>query len=282
MVLGSLLTRRSFLWTSGAALAGIGYYTWQLEPHWVEVVEHDLPVENLPSPWQGRRVVQVSDLHVGKQVDPNYLRQVIRSIADLEPDLILLTGDFTTAPAAPQFDEVARLMAELRPAPLGALAVLGNHDYGYRYQNHRAADRICSVMREEGIEALRNEVRTIDGLQFLGVDDYWGCNFDPHRAVKQLDRDQPSVVLCHNPDVADLDVWDGYRGWMLSGHTHGGQCKPPFLPPPLLPVKNRRYVAGRYDLDPGRWLYINRGIGHLIPVRFNVRPEITVHRMVAA
>lgn len=82
-------------------------------------------------------------------------------------------------------------------------------------------------------------------------------------------------MLCHNPDTLDVRPWAGYRGWILSGHTHGGQCKPPFLPPPLLPVQNRRYTAGEVLLDDGRRLYINRGLGHLLQVRFNVRPEIT-------
>ena len=79
-----------------------------------------------------------------------------------------------------------------------------------------------------------------------------------------------------------MPVWSGYQGWILSGHTHGGQCRPPFLPPPLLAVSNRRYTAGEFDLSGGRRLYINRGVGHLLRVRFNVRPEVTVHELVKA
>jgi hypothetical protein len=88
-----------------------------------------------------------------------------------------------------------------------------------------------------------------------------------------------AIVLSHNPDTADLPGWGAYSGWILSGHTHGGQCKPPFLPPPLLPVRNRRYTCGEFELAGGRRLYISRGVGHLQRVRFNVRPEITVFRM---
>ena len=76
--------------------------------------------------------------------------------------------------------------------------------------------------------------------------------------------------------------WENYHGWILSGHTHGGQCKPPFLPPPLLPVRNVRYTAGEFALDGNRRLYINRGVGHLLRVRFNMRPEVTVHELVPA
>ena len=85
-----------------------------------------------------------------------------------------------------------------------------------------------------------------------------------------------AIALCHNPDAMDELPWDGYEGWVLSSHTHGGQCKPPFLPPPALPVKNRRYTSGEITAGSGRTLYISRGVGRLLKARFNVRPEITV------
>lgn len=69
---------------------------------------------------------------------------------------------------------------------------------------------------------------------------------------------------------------------MLAGHTHGGQCKAPFLPPPVLPVKNKRYTSGEFALDRGRCLCFNRGVGTYLPVRFNVRPEVTVFTLSAA
>jgi hypothetical protein len=91
-----------------------------------------------------------------------------------------------------------------------------------------------------------------------------------------------AVVLSHNPDTVDLPVWDSYEGWILSGHTHGGQCKPPFLRPPLLPCSNRRYTAGEFDLSAGRRMYISRGVGHLLHVRFNGRPEVTIFELRSA
>jgi hypothetical protein len=88
--------------------------------------------------------------------------------------------------------------------------------------------------------------------------------------------------LCHNPDGADQPGWGDYQGWILAGHTHGGQCRPPFCRPPCLPVENPRYVAGEVDLGDGRRLYINRALGHLLRLRFNVRPEITAFRLTRA
>lgn len=67
--------------------------------------------------------------------------------------------------------------------------------------------------------------------QFLGLDDLWSPRFDPVELLAQRGGDASTIVLCHNPDAADHAVWDRYQGWILAGHTHGGQCKPPFLPP---------------------------------------------------
>jgi len=107
----------------------------------------------------------------------------------------------------------------------------------------------------------------------------WSPCFDPGEILKHKSHDAATLVLCHNPDAADKPVWDLYQGWILAGHTHGGQCKPPFLPPPLLPVRNKRYVAGEIELTGNRNMYISRGVGHLLQVRFNVRPEIPIFRL---
>jgi predicted MPP superfamily phosphohydrolase len=192
----------------------------------------------------------------------------------------VITGDFMSCEASEQTDAVLRVLEHLSSAPLGCYAIFGNHDYGRGWQHAEVADRLAARLPDQGIVLLRNSMCVVEGLQLAGVDDLWGTNFRPVAVLPRLRRDQPALVLCHNPDAVDLPVWSDYQGWILSGHTHGGQCKPPFLPPPQLPVKNTRYTAGEFDLGDGRTLYINRGLGYLRRVRFNVRPEITVFRLV--
>ena len=119
----------------------------------------------------------------------------------------------------------------------------------------------------------------IEGLNFIGLDDYWGTNYYPSEALENINIDVANIALSHNPDTVDQPIWNNYNSWILSEHTHGGQCKPSFLPAPMLPVKNTRYSAGEIDLEDGRTLYINRALGHLWQVRFNVRPEITIFEL---
>jgi predicted MPP superfamily phosphohydrolase len=69
-------------------------------------------------------------------------------------------------------------------------------------------------------------------------------------ALARVERGRPTVVLCHDTDAMDVPMWEGIEGWVLAGHTHGGQCRPPFLPPPVLPVRNSRYSSGAFDVRP--------------------------------
>jgi predicted MPP superfamily phosphohydrolase len=179
-------------------------------------------------------------------------------------------------------DQARRVLEHFPRGQLATLGVTGNHDYGPGWSHAEIGDRVAGVALESGLELLRNEIREVAGLQIAGLEDYWGPAFRPVSVLSRLDPAQPSLVLCHNPDAADLPVWRNFGGWILAGHTHGGQCRPPFLPPLMLPVMNRRYTAGEFRLEGGRRMYINRGIGHLLPVRFNVRPEITRFRLVRA
>lgn len=277
------MNRRRFLLASAGALAagaaGTVGYTLGVEPHWVDVVERPMPVRNLPPALAGKRLAQVSDLHVGPDVDDAYLVRALSSLAALRPDLVAVTGDLITYvpydfPA--QLARLRRVLAALPATPLGTFVILGNHDYGIEWSEPEVAARVAEELERAGARVLRNEAADVGGLRLVGLDDLWAHRFAPALVLPSLPADAPSVVLCHNPDAVDLAGWDGFRGWILSGHTHGGQCKPPFLPPPLLPVKNRRYAAGEIDLGDGRTLYVNRGLGHLLQARFNVRPEVTV------
>lgn len=282
-----MVTRRKFLGTSltlaGTAPLASGLYAWMVEPHWVETVHRSLPLPDLPASLEGRSLVQLSDLHVGPKVEDAFILDVFRLVRQLRPDIVVFTGDFVTYRGPRQYEQLQRVLEHAPRGALGTAAVLGNHDYGFEWSDFDVAERITDVLDGVGVPVLRNDVAVIDGLQLAGVEDLWSGRFDLSSVLARLDPSAASIVLCHNPDGADEPGWEGTHGsWILSGHTHGGQCKPPFLPPPLLPVRNRRYTSGEFQLSGGRRLYINRGVGHHARVRFNARPEITAFRLTRA
>lgn len=261
-----------------AAAGGLGLYGYArlVEPHWLEITRHELPFENLPMDLDGATLAHLSDLHVGQEVDSDYLIDVLDRTAALAPDIVAFTGDFITNNRSIAFEKFARVLEHWPHGRLATVAALGNHDYGKNWRQPEVADRVQRRAQAAGITVLRNAVLEIEGLQIAGLDDLWGTNFNPLATLGGLDPERPALVLCHNPDAADRPIWHSFRGWILSGHTHGGQCKPPFLPPPILPVVNRRYTAGAFGLTGGRHMYISRGVGHLLQARFNVRPEVTL------
>ncbi|WP_340066582.1 metallophosphoesterase [Ascidiimonas aurantiaca] len=274
------MKRRSFikktaLGTAGLGLAG-GLYTWQVEPFWLEFVYRKMAVAHLPDHLVGKTLMQISDVHVGNRFDYRYIIDSFQKARALSPDFVVYTGDYVNYENAEQHTQLDAVLQYAVRGKKGTAAVLGNHDYGLDWAEQPVADKITHQLESAGIRVLSNEMAAFNGLHIIGLDDYWALNFHPQSAFRDYDPSTAAIALCHNPDVCDLDVWQGYQGWILSGHTHGGQCKPPFLPPPMLPVKNSRYSAGEIDLNDGRMLYINRALGHLWQVRFNVRPEITV------
>jgi predicted MPP superfamily phosphohydrolase len=275
------ITRRRFL--QGVAGAGgislaTGLYTWRIEPHWLQIVERPMPVAKLPPTLEGATLAQLSDLHIGPRVDDDYLFSVFARVRSLAPDIVVYTGDFISYETH-IIEHTRRMFAEL---PLGAratFAILGNHDYGRGWTSPEIADEITGLARGRNVQMLRNGIGEVDGLQVIGLDDLWAGRFDIQKAMAEFDPARAAIALTHNPDTVDLAGWENFRGWILAGHTHGGQCKAPFLPPPLLPVKNRRYTSGEFDLAGNRKLYINRGVGHLLRVRINARPEVTLFQL---
>ncbi len=280
---GSGLTRRRLL-AAGAAIAGAGFgvgaYSCWVEPTWVRIVERDLPVPNLPPAWDGLRLAHIADLHHGPSVPLDYLSRCIRLIGGLRPDVVAVTGDFVTHADPLYGSAVARLFDGLS-APLGVFACLGNHDYGLTHsvaQGTAAVRQVATDLGRHGVRLLRNEAvrfeRGGEDLWIVGVDDLWAGYCDPERALRDVPSGAANLVLCHNPDAADA-VADAGGGAILAGHTHGGQVQIPLLGPILLPVRNKQRYEGLHQVG-GAWLYITRGLGWLIRVRFACRPEISL------
>jgi predicted MPP superfamily phosphohydrolase len=270
--------RNTIITSIGAGLLG-SIYSWQIEPFWLEFVKVKMPIKNLPIELIGKTVMQISDVHVGNRFNYEYIIDSFKKARLYNPDFVVYTGDFVSYETLEQFDQLEKVFKHVVHGKLGTAGILGNHDYGVDWLEPDVADKVSSILDKADVTILRNEEMSFSGLNIIGIDDYWGTNFNPIKIMNNYDDKKANLVLCHNPDVCDLNVWNNYKGWILAGHTHGGQVKPPFLNPPLLPVKNKRYSSGEFDLHDGRTLYINRALGNIHQVRFNVRPEITIFEL---
>ena len=270
-------TRRRFLkCTAGGALlaAGAGALeAFVIGPYHIEVTHPSIAIAGLPKAWEGVRVAQITDLHVGPLIGLDTIRRAVRMTNDESPDLIVATGDYVSDP--PALDgELVNVLRELR-APMGKFAVLGNHDHW--------TGRIKTVnemLVAAGFTLLTNTHAIIerdgDALCIAGVDDLWEGRQLIEQALAGVDERVPRILLEHNPDYAETLPASPRVDLMLCGHTHGGQFKIPFGSRPQLPIVHTKYGAGLVE-GPRCTVYTSRGIGMVgIPIRFNCRPEIPV------
>lgn len=277
------MTRREFIKNTALGTFGLGFlaglYSWQIEPFNLEFVKKKMPIRNLHDNLIGKTLMQISDIHIGDRFDYQFIIDSFKKAKAFQPDFVVYTGDFSHYKSEKQIEQLKEVLPHFVKGKLGTVGVLGNHDYGKNWSEIEVADEISSLLNSEEIRILRNEKILLNELNFIGFDDYWSPNFKPSKVMTSYNPEIANLVLCHNPDACDDDIWKGYKGWILAGHTHGGQVKLPWLPAPIIPVKNKKYSAGEIDLEDGRTLYINRAIGHSFQVRFNVRPEITIFEL---
>jgi uncharacterized protein len=277
-------SRRKFLKVGAAvaaagALGVVGDGTF-FEANRPKVVSIEIPLSRLPQSWDGLRIAQLSDLHYDPYFSAVPIAKSVDLVNGLQPDLIVVTGDFVTAPfsgsrssntrAAKMIEPCAQLIAQMR-APLGVHACMGNHDVGTD-EAHIAAvlqSHGISVLRNRSIPLERNGVR----LWLAGLNDVLEGKYDLKQALKGIPKPEPVVLLVHEPDFAgyvkNVDL-------QLSGHSHGGQIRFPLLGAPVLPVMGRRFPQGLRRIGP-LTLYTNVGIGTIwLPMRLNCPPEVTL------
>ncbi len=262
--------------TGAAALA---VDTVLLAPNHVTVVRKQITLRRWPERLNGFTIAVLSDFHFDKYFSVHPLHAALRIVPGLHPDLIVLTGDFVSSPwigdpaeAAAPVEPCAQLLRQLK-APHGVWAVLGNHDV------FTDPDRVTNTLQSVGIRVLSNQSMAIerDGGRFWlgGVDDVLGGGADLNATLHDIPSGEATVLLAHEPDFAD-HVARYPVDLQLSGHTHGGQVRIPFLPPLYLPDLARKYIWGLYKIGD-LTLYTNRGLGTVgLPVRLNCPPEITL------
>ncbi len=265
--------RRLITATLGAG-AALGAYAFLIEPRWLEVTHTRIHLPGLHPPLAGLRIALLTDLHAGSGTPLSLIRRACQTAMAGHPDLIALTGDFA-ADNVGSFRPVLDILSGLN-APLGVYAVPGNHDY------HVGIDRWHrQIAVYPGIVDLTNRaiIREVNGarLCIAGTDDFSRGN--PHlEQIPSPEQQDCTILLAHNPDQAEhgRQVYDRVD-LVLSGHTHGGQVRLPWIGALRNPVRHDEIYEEGLIQRPWTQVYVSRGVGtQRIPVRFLCRPEVAI------
>ena len=283
-------TRRRFL--KGVAVAAgatpfvASAYGFLYERLDVETTHQRINLRRLPKAFDGFRLAQLSDIHIGPFMSSAEIRKYVAMVNQLKPDLVALTGDFLTWDRSTE----AAVVEALRglKAPYGIFGCLGNHErWSY------AEDSITKLFAAQGVKILRLERAALESggerLNLIGVDFQTHTRFGPPgdgMVPRYLEGVEPlllpdtvNILLSHNPNTFDHAAELGID-LSLAGHTHGGQITLEFISPNLSPGRLiTPYVRGWFQKGESQ-LYVNRGIGTIaVPMRIGSPPEITLYEL---
>jgi len=273
MELGSV-SRRRFLQTASVfSLSSLSTNSSTLlASEEIEVSSHTVRIKNLPRSFDGLKLVHLTDIHHSKFISFNDVFRMVELANQQDPDVVLLTGDYITW-SKKFISPVAEALRNLR-SRLGVYAVLGNHDIRVD------ADQVTQALENVRIRVLRNASARIelkgDSLWIGGVDEYMYGQSDIQRAMRDVPRSQPRILLAHNPEI--LAEAAGHQvDFVAAGHTHGGQVKIPYMRSLNIVTQPGREILEGFVRNGKTQMYISRGLGKVVvPVRILCPPEIPV------
>jgi len=265
----SAFSRRQLLFGSGAAALVAAMDALWVEPKWLRITEHDVPIVNLPKMLDGYRIAHITDAHL-KHIGV-VEEKIFREIENRDVALVVLTGDMIDDPL--RLSVLEEFCHSLQGRRRTVLAILGNWEHQARLSITALHDRY----RSHGIRLLINESELINSVICVSAtDDAIGGNFLLGKTMRGYSASAVNLFLTHSPGILDyLPAKLGRFDLVLAGHTHGGQGRiGSFVP--MLPPGSGRFISGLYQVPIGR-AYVSCGTGmSSIPARFDCRPELPI------
>jgi predicted MPP superfamily phosphohydrolase len=290
------LTHNSFVAIAASFYVIALFYTlFGLYSAWNPVITQiQVPVKNLPTAWQNKKIIQISDAHIGGSLNQGFLKKLIAKVNSLEPDLILITGDLLDGSAF----EAERYITDLKKfkAKRGVYCISGNHEVYF------GLEKALAIFKDAGFNIIDNTYVSVDGLQLVGVgfpDFYKRKQQKVTLAnLEKYNPNLPSIVLYHTPtDIAEVLNGDTINhanlylkakskfeyamkmgfSIQLSGHTHHGQMFPfNFV---------TKYIYNGFDYGLNKlgdfYIYTSSGAGVWgPPIRTFSKSEIVVIKLI--
>jgi len=295
---GKQITRRKLLTQVGIIFAGLPLvsliYGIAYGRFDFTVRRLSLKFPNMPSSFNGLKIVQISDFHIGTFIDhKDQVKKLVEMVNTEKADLLIFTGDFINNYST-EMDSFLSILKNFK-AKYGKYSILGNHDYGEYVQWNTEAEKKANVNRliklqnEIDFDLLLDESRKIkisdEEIELIGIQN-WGMPPFPQygdlsQAMKNVNNNAFKILMSHDPTHWDAQVKEKTNiDLMLSGHTHGAQFGIEIPGWRWSPVTMRYKQWGGLYTEGKQHLYVNTGLGSIgYPGRVGMPPEITVFEL---
>lgn len=245
---------------------------WEAYNAWRHKIKKiNIYISNLPEYWEGKKIVQLSDIHLGPIYRNGTFIRIVKKVNTLQADLICITGDLFDGMES-DFSWLHLLGHKIR-ASLGTYYVFGNHEL------RMGKEKVRSLLQKTSINILDNDIKVIHGLQIIGLTCLFNKSMDFTKTLLEsgYNKDRASILLFHEPKYIDEAYHQGIN-LELSGHTHNGQIFPMNI---LVKIIYKGYSYGLYKKDNYN-LFVSAGTGTWgPPLRLGHHSEIvliTLHK----
>ncbi|MFV0498945.1 MAG: metallophosphoesterase [Bacilli bacterium] len=250
-----------------------------IEPNRITHYDYFIKNEKIPDSFDGFKIIHLTDIHYGKNFGIKKMNKLVKEINSLDPDIIVITGDFLDKHATFTEQQKEKIIDGLNSfkASIGKYIITGNHEHKHSY--------FAKLIEKTNFKFLDNETDIIynESYKKIAINGYESCTYKTSNFGKNssFEDDLFTISLLHEPDcIKDvLDIQSS--NLVLSGHSHGGQVKLPFIGAVVTPLLGQKYIEGSYQVN-GATLYVSTGIGvSSITARFMNVPSYNVYRLIS-
>ena len=250
-------------------------YSYYIEPYNLTIKEYKIENKNIPKTFDGLKIIHFSDIHYGRTVDNKYLEKIVNLINKQNPDLVFFTGDFidkNTNLNNNEIEEINTILTKIN-STLGNYAIIGNHDYKHKEEYIKIMNNVFTILNNEEKLIYYDDITPIS---IIGIDDI--LEGKPNYNIFNNETNYFRIVLLHEPDAYE-NIKDNKINLMLSGHSHNGQIRLPFIGAIYTPTGSKKYYESHYILNDTE-LFVSNGIGtSSINLRFMSQPSINLYRI---
>ncbi|MBQ3020632.1 MAG: metallophosphoesterase [Bacilli bacterium] len=255
----------------------LGIYSIYIEPYILEIKEYKIENNLIPKSFDSVKIVHFSDIHYGTTVDLEYLNKIVELINKQNPDIVVFTGDFIDKDTKLSEKEIANIRESLNKinSKIGNYAVNGNHDIKHLTKFEKIMDGIFTVLNNEEHLIYHNDTTPIS---LIGLSD--ALETEVNYEILKKEDNYYRIILAHEPDEFNK-IKDNNFNILLSGHSHNGQVRLPFIGAIYTPVGSKTYFDEYYKIN-NKEIFISNGIGTSgINIRFLSKPSINLYRLYA-